>query len=113
MHEFSIAVSMVDIALEYAAKSNAEIVNEIELEIGELSGVVMDAMTMAMSAATKGTLLENARVKIVEVPGKARCRACGHTFRIRNIFDPCPQCGGFNPEIISGKELRVKSLNIE
>ena len=113
MHEFSIAVNMVDIALEYADKSNASVVNEIELEIGELSGVVMDAMTLAMSAATKGTLLENARVRIIEVPGKARCRACGHTFAIKNLFDPCPQCGTFNPQIISGKELRVKSLNID
>ena len=113
MHEFSIAVNMVDIALEYAEKSNAARVNEIELEIGGLSGVVDDAMEFAMEAAIKGTLLENAKVKIVKIPGLAICSSCGNKFKIENFFDPCTKCGAYNPDIISGKELRVKSLNID
>jgi len=113
MHEFSIAVSMVDIALEYADNSSATRVNNIELEIGELSGVVIDAMTFAMEAATKGTLLENARLNIVQVQARASCRLCSNEFKIENMFDACPKCGAYNPSIISGKELRVKSLNID
>jgi hydrogenase nickel incorporation protein HypA/HybF len=113
MHEFSIAVSMVDIAVEYAKKSNASKVNEIELEIGELSGVVYDAMEFAMEAAIKGTLIEGAKIKIIAPPGMAKCRSCNHEFRIDNIFDACPECGAYNPTVISGKELRVKSLNID
>ena len=34
MHEFSIAVNIVDIAIEHAEKANARRVNEVELEIG-------------------------------------------------------------------------------
>lgn len=113
MHEFSIAVNIVDIALEYAEKSNAVRVNEIELEIGELSGVVNDAMEFAMDAAIKGTLLENARVNIIKIPGLAICKSCGNEFKIENFFDACTKCGAYNPDIISGKELRVKSLNID
>jgi len=113
MHEFSIAVNMVDIALDYAEKSNAKRVNEIELEIGKLSGVVYDAMEFAMQAAIKGTLLEGANIKIVAPPGMAQCHQCKQQFRVENIFDACPKCGAYNPKVISGKELRVKSLNID
>jgi len=113
MHEFSIAVSMVDIALEYAEKSNATKVNEVELEIGELSGVVYDAMDFAMQAAVIGTLLEGAKIKIVAPPGIAKCNSCNHEFKVENIFDACPNCGAYNPKVIGGKELRVKSLNID
>jgi hydrogenase nickel incorporation protein HypA/HybF len=113
MHEFSIAVSMVDIALEYAEKAKASRVNEVELEIGELSGVVYDAMEFAMEAAIQGTLLEGAKIKIQAPPGMAVCHTCGYEFRIENIFDACPECGAYNPKVISGKELRVKSLNID
>ena len=59
------------------------------------------------------TLLENAKVKIVKIPGLANCRSCGNEFKIENFFDPCAKCGAYNPDIISGKELRVKSLNID
>jgi hydrogenase nickel incorporation protein HypA/HybF len=113
MHEFSIAVSMVDIALEYAEKSNASKVNEIELEIGELSGVVYDAMEFAMESAIKGTLLEGAKINIVAPPGVGKCNSCNKEFRLVNIYDACPYCGAYNPKVINGKELRVKSLNID
>ncbi len=113
MHEFSIAVSMVDIAVGYAEKSNASTVNEVELEIGVLAGVVYDAMEFAMEAAIKGTLLEGAIIKILTPPGMAKCPSCNHNFRIETVFDACPECGAYKPKVLSGKELRVKSINID
>lgn len=113
MHEFSIAVSIVDIALEHANKAGAKTVNEVELEIGELSGVVYEAMETAMDAAIKGTLLENARVKILRIPGMGKCLSCNSTFKLFNFFDPCPHCGAFAPEVLSGKELSIKSINVD
>ncbi len=113
MHEFSIAVGIVDIAVEHAEANGARKVNEVELEIGELSGVIIEAMETAMESAVKGTLLEGTAVTIHQIAGRARCNACGAEFGIQQFFDPCPHCGEFGPEVISGKELRVKSLNID
>jgi hydrogenase nickel incorporation protein HypA/HybF len=113
MHEFSIAVSIVDIAVEHAEKANAKKVNEVELEIGELSGVICEAMETAMEAAIKGTLLEGAEIKILRITGRGMCAECNKDFHITNLFDPCPDCGAFNPEILSGKELRIKSINVD
>ncbi|MFP4470961.1 MAG: hydrogenase maturation nickel metallochaperone HypA [Bacteroidales bacterium] len=113
MHEFSIAVGIVDLAVEHAEVAGAKKVNEVELEIGELAGVIYEAMETAMDSAVKGTILEGAAVVIRKPPGKGRCTACGAEFRVEQFFDPCPACGEYNPEIISGKELRLKSLNID
>jgi hydrogenase nickel incorporation protein HypA/HybF len=113
MHEFSIAVNIVDIAIEHAEKANARRVNEVELEIGELSGVVYDAMETAMEAAIKGTLLDGAEVKIIRIGGRGLCSGCGKEFEIANLFDPCPWCGAFNPEVVAGKELRITSINVD
>lgn len=113
MHEFSIAVSIVDIAVEHAQKANARVVNEVELEIGELSGVVYEAMETAMESAIKNTMLDGAEVKIIRIPGRGRCTECGMEFHLVNVFDPCPECGAFAPNVISGKELRIKSINVD
>lgn len=113
MHEFSIAVNIVDIAVDHAEKANARRVNEVELEIGELSGVVYEAMETAMEAAIKDTLLEGAEVKIIQIAGRGKCCQCGVEFGLTNLFDPCPECGAFNPEVLAGKELRIKSINVD
>ncbi len=113
MHEFSIAMSIVDIAADHARKENAETVREIEIEVGELSGVVIDALEFCLEAAVKESILEGAERKIVSIPGKARCRACSHEFGIHDLYDVCPKCNSPAPEIILGRELRVKSLLVE
>jgi hydrogenase nickel incorporation protein HypA/HybF len=113
MHEFSIAVNIVDIAVEHAEKAKAKKVNEVELEIGELSGVVYDAMETAMEAAIKGTVIGGAAIKILRKEGRGRCLECQKEFHIDNLFDPCPHCGAFSPQVISGKELRIKSITVD
>ena len=113
MHEFSIAVNIVDIAVDYAQKANAKVVNDVEIEIGELSGVVYEAMETSMEMAKKGTILENSKINIINIPGKGKCLSCNSEFKLNNLFDPCPECGAFCPEVLSGKELRLKSLNVD
>ncbi|KPL12731.1 MAG: hypothetical protein AMS23_07885 [Bacteroides sp. SM1_62] len=113
MHEFSIAVDIVDIATSSARKEAASVVKEIEIEVGQLSGVVMEALAFSLEAAVKGTMLEKARRNLIIIPGKARCTSCGHEFDTDTLYTPCPACQALAPEIIQGRELRVKSLIVE
>ena len=48
MHELSIAVNIVEIAEENARKEDAKLISEIELEIGSQSGVVLEALELAL-----------------------------------------------------------------
>ena len=113
MHELSIAMNVIEIADEYAAKANATVVKEIEIEVGELSGVVLDALEFAMEVAVRNTILEQARCHYLRIPGIARCRKCGNEFSAHDLHTPCPKCNSFEQELISGRELRVKSLVVD
>jgi hydrogenase nickel incorporation protein HypA/HybF len=113
MHEFSIAVNIIEIAEDYASREDASVVREIEIEVGELSGVVVDALNFCLEAAVKDTLIEQAERKISITEGRARCRSCSHEFKTSDFYSCCPECGTHAPEIIQGRELRVKSLLVE
>lgn len=113
MHELSIVMSIIEIAEENAKKENASVITEIELDIGKQAGVVMEALEFAIEAAKMGTMLENAKWKINQIPARARCTSCGHEFDVEYLYDPCPECGNPFSDVFKGRELKVKSLKIE
>ena len=110
MHEMSITQSVVDICTEHAAGRR---VLAVTLEIGDLSGVVPDAVEFCFQACTAGTLLEGAALTIERVEPLAACQECGAESRVGSYFDPCPGCGSHRLAIIRGEELRVKELEVE
>lgn len=112
MHEMSIAVSIVDIVCSKAKEENAKKINSIQLEIGELSGIMIDALEFGFEAATKNTLADGAMLRIDKIQGKALCKNCDKHFYIKNEYTPCPSCNDFNIELLEGKELNIKSFNI-
>jgi hydrogenase nickel incorporation protein HypA/HybF len=61
MHELSIAMNIIDIANEQAKINNLSAIDEIEIEVGELSGVETDALKFAMEVVTRDTILEKSR----------------------------------------------------
>ena len=110
MHELSIVMSIVDIAEQYATGAEATVVNEIELEIGTLSGIDLGALEFAWNQGVKQTVLENAKRIIHRPEGQAACLDCGIHFPISHYADSCPGCGSHLLHIFQGKELKVKSL---
>jgi Zn finger protein HypA/HybF involved in hydrogenase expression len=58
MHEFSIAVSIIEIAEAEAQKAKAVKIKELILDIGTMSGIEFYALETAMEMAVKNTLLE-------------------------------------------------------
>ena len=113
MHEFSIAMNIVDIATEYANREEAGSVKEIEIEVGQLSGIVLDALEFSLESAVRGSILENTKRTIISIPGLVRCTQCSHEYESNDFFSECPVCGAGPPEIIKGRELRVKSLIVD
>lgn len=113
MHELSIVMNIVDIAEDETAKAEASSVTSITLEIGTLSGIVMEALEFAWQSAIKGTVLENAELKINTIEGVAKCWDCGEEFNAQTLYQECPQCKGYFTDIIKGKEMRVMELTVE
>jgi hydrogenase nickel incorporation protein HypA/HybF len=110
VHELSLVLSIVDIANEQLKLNNAREIESIDLEIGSLAGVEMDALLFAWDAAVPGTVLEKSERIIHRLPALARCMDCGKEYEIAQLFEVCPGCGQYRSELLQGKELRVKSL---
>jgi hydrogenase nickel incorporation protein HypA/HybF len=113
MHEFSIALNIVDIASKTARDEGAAKINKVEIEVGILSGVVIEALEFALESATKNTLLENAKIIIKEIKARAECNKCHAQFEPEDFIAECPVCSSFDFKIINGRELRVKSINVD
>ena len=71
MHELSIVMGIIDIAQQQADQAEAAFIDEIEMDIGCLSTVEINAFEFAWSQAVKGTILEGAVKKINRIKGKA------------------------------------------
>ena len=110
MHELSIVMSIIEIASTEAGRAGGGEVEEIELDIGELSTVDMDAFEFAWQQGVRQTLLEGTKLNVNRIAGMARCLDCEIEFPVDQVYDPCPSCGQHLVEIVKGKELRVKSL---
>lgn len=112
MHELSIVLGIVDIAREYAEREHATAVDEIEIDIGCLSTVEMQAFESAWKQGVRHTVLEAAVKTINRIPGEACCSRCDQHFPIENAYDACPACGEHFIVITKGKELRVRALAV-
>lgn len=112
MHELSIAIGIVKIAEDETAKVKESKVTKIELEIGQLAGIEIDALNFVWESAVKDSVLENAEKEITIIPGKAKCADCNTVFYLENIYDTCPKCNSNFKGILQGKELRVKALEV-
>jgi hydrogenase nickel incorporation protein HypA/HybF len=113
MHEFSIALNIVDIALKAAKDANAKKINKVEIDVGMLSGVVIEALEFALESAIKNTLLEGSQIKINEIRAAAVCNNCHTSFEPDDFAVQCPDCKSADFEITRGRELSVKSIDID
>ena len=110
MHELSIAMNIVEIVEENAAAANCKAVSEIDLEIGSMSGVVIEALQFALEEAVKSSIMESARINIHEISARMKCIACAHEFEPEDIITPCPACGHPYSDDIQGREMKIRRI---
>lgn len=113
MHELGITQSIVDIAARTAQDQGAHRVRSVTVEIGELAGVVADAVAFCFEACRQGTLLEEAELIIESIPGKARCTSCGAERPVDQYTFACPACGAYTLERLQGEELQIREMEID
>ncbi|MFB7499129.1 hydrogenase maturation nickel metallochaperone HypA [Streptomyces sp. NPDC056161] len=115
MHEMSIALAVIEQVAEAAERAgDVTAVRSVRLQVGELAGVVPDALAFSFELACAGTLLEGAELVTEPVPGRARCAPCGHEWAVG--MPPrlsCPRCRGASTDLLSGRELRITGVRWE
>lgn len=113
MHELSIAIQIVEVA-EAEARWSAERVRAVHLKLGELSGVVREALVSAWELARTNTALAGAELVIEDVPVRGPCPVCHAERGIRSLQDACcTECGQPLAKLVSGRELDVVALEFD
>ena len=113
MHELAITEGIINAAIPEAQKHGAKRILEIRLKIGELSGVLPECIQYYFDIASRGTIAENARLKVEKIPVTIRCHDCGFEGVIDRRKIRCSACEGTNFVLTGGKEYFVDSLEVE
>jgi hydrogenase nickel incorporation protein HypA/HybF len=113
MHELPITENILRIALDYAERSGATRVTDLNLVIGQLSSVVDDSVQFYWDIVSKDTLCEGATLNFQRIPAEMRCLDCGHTYVLSKGLEACPQCESFRVRVQAGEEFRLESIDIE
>ncbi len=113
MHEVAITRNLVEIAEQHARQAVCQRILSINVDIGEMSGVVAEAVEFCFEAVSRDTLIAGAALIINRIPGRKRCEECQDTFPADNLTFECPACGSFMLTTIQGDELRITEMEIE
>jgi hydrogenase nickel incorporation protein HypA/HybF len=113
MHEFSIAQSLLEIIEREVLPYRGTRVTAVTLRIGKLSGVMPDALRFGFEAISRGGIAEGASLIIEEMPLRIKCHHCGAESAMDDPFLLCPRCNGSEVEMISGRELEIKEMEID
>jgi len=109
MHELSLTQAVIDSIAERVGDRQ---VHHVRLEIGKLSGVVVDSIRFCFALVVEGTPMTGARLEIDEPPGRCRCRDCLHEFTTADPIILCPTCDSADVAVLSGRDLLIKSVEV-
>ncbi len=113
MHELAVTESMLGIVLKHAQRSHTKKVTRINIVLGEISTVMEEPVRFYFGIISKDTMAEGAELFFRHIPLICRCRKCGEEFRVKEFDLTCPECGNAESEIISGREFKVESIEVD
>jgi len=113
MHELSIAEALVRQAEAVMKKHGARRVTGITVAVGGLSGVDGQALEFAFPIACHDSSVRSATLAVERIRARVRCRLCGRESTPAAPFLACAECGSVEVDVIAGRELLIKSVELE
>jgi hydrogenase nickel incorporation protein HypA/HybF len=114
MHELSIAQSLIELACDAATQEGCERVTRLIVRVGALSGVVKEALEFSFDLAAEETACAGASLEIEDVKITVYCSACESRKTLSDGYlFCCPTCGLPTPEILTGRELELVSVEVD
>lgn len=113
MHELAITKGIIDIVLDEQKKQGFERVLEIELKIGEFSGIIPECIREFFPIAAAGTPAVDAKLVTDTIPASFTCTDCGYAGGIDRKDPRCPRCRSYGIRMTAGREFYVESIKVE
>ncbi len=110
MHELSLCDDLLSQVKVIAAQNNAQSVESITVQIGELSGVEVVLLESAFDLIKVDSIAEQAKLILQTTAVTVFCRACGAESEVPANNLLCQVCKGNETEVIKGNELILASV---
>lgn len=105
---------MLEVAKEEVTRQNALRVEAIYIKLGQLSGVVKEALLFSYNIACEGTIFQGSRLVIEELPVIVYCSVCQKERTLISIQNfSCPICNTLTFDVKQGRELEIVALEIQ
>lgn len=111
MHELSLMQDMVKAISGRVASLEKKAVRRVVLEVGQVSGVMPEALRFSFDVCMAESGWPDAVLDIVEIPGLAECCACGRRLSLASLYGFC-DCGCCELRWLQGNELQIKNLEV-
>ena len=115
MHELYVTKSIFQVVLKHATKGNVRQVISVNLEIGSLSDLEGEWIQRYFDRLSENTVVEGAKLNINRVPVVFNCSLCKQSFEINSPLDinlSCPHCRSREVSLVSGRDYRVKNMEV-
>ncbi len=133
MHEWSLAEAVVETVLKIAKEENAEKIIEVDIVVGVLQSIDMEAFRFALTEISRDTPMKDAKINIEFEEPTFKCRVCGNEWSFTDIknklgedeieaihfipdlahtFISCPKCGSPDFEILRGRGVYLRSIKV-
>jgi hydrogenase nickel incorporation protein HypA/HybF len=112
MHEVSLLENTLELALGYAQQQGASRIHRLTLRVGQLSGVIPEALRFAFEVVVQGTIAETAQLEIETIPAICYCSSCQQDFQPTDWIYECPACQQLCTELRQGRDLELVSLEV-
>ena len=113
MHELALTEGILAIVESEQKKNSFSRVLEIDLRIGECSGIIPGCIEEFFPLVSKDTAAEGAKLVMETVQAAFQCSDCRYEGVIPQHTACCPQCGSTAIRMTAGREFYVKNLIVE
>lgn len=108
MHEVALISGVLDILRESAVQNDIKKIKQVKLVVGKFCMALPDSLLFAFNAMKQEELFMEAELEIEEKDTKCVCSDCNKVFLPADYYAyVCPNCAGYNTEIIAGRELYI------
>ncbi len=111
MHEASVALSTIEAVKDIEKREKIK-ASRVIVEVGEGSGVNIDALSFCLSSIIKEEGL-NISFEFVKKDITAFCSECNKEITLTNLSYICPVCKNISLNITEGMELNIKEIEGE
>lgn len=102
---------MVEQAEAVAKANNADRIKAVEVEVGELSGILPVFLEKYYPVVIENRdFFKNSELVIRVIPGEGLCLECNTLYNVMKCEGKCPRCKSREKKILGGREFILKNI---